>query len=99
MKLFPTQEVGSLSKAPFLKKITRERIEETRRWGELLGVEGLDELLNLLRDPDKAYRNMDKLYDYASLFAIRFFEKAGLDVVWDGEQRRIEMYELSLIHI
>ena len=98
-KLFPTQEVGSLSKAPFLKKITRERIEETKRWGELLGVEGLNELLNLLSDPDKAYKNMDKLYDYASLFAIRFFEKAGLDVVWDGEQKRIEMYEYPLNYV
>ncbi len=95
-KLFPTQEVGSLSRAPFLKKITEKTLEETRKWGERLGGEGLDRLLEILRNPAEAQRNMKTLYDYASLFAVRFFESAGLDVVWDGEQKRVEMYEHPL---
>lgn len=99
MKLFPTQEVGSLSRAPFLKKLSPGVVEETRRWGELLGVEGLNELLSILRKPEEAKNRMNELYDYASLFAIRFFESAGLDVVWDGEQKRIEMYEHPLRHV
>lgn len=99
MKLFPTQEVGSLSRAPFLKKITMETIEETRRWGELLGVEDLDRLISILSKGSLSESEVAMLYDYASLFAIRFFESAGLDVVWDGEQRRIEMYEYPLKHV
>ena len=96
MKLFPTQEVGSLSRAPFLKKPTKKTIEETKRWGERLGVENLEELLKILSSPAETERNREKLYDYASLFAVRFFESAGLDVVWDGEQKRVEMYEHPL---
>lgn len=99
MKLFPTQEVGSLSRAPFLKKLTPETLEETRRWGERLGVEGLEELLKLLGNPAEAEAKKSLLYDYASLFAIRFFESAGLDVIWDGEQKRVEMYEHPLKHV
>jgi len=99
MKLFPTQEVGSLSRAPFLKKITAETIRETKFWGEKLGVEELDRLMNLLKNPVDAEKNRGILYDYASLFAIRFFESAGLDVIWDGEQKRVEMYEYPLRHV
>lgn len=99
MKLLQTQEVGSLSRAPFLKKLTPETVDETRMWGERLGVEGLGELLKILRDPEEAEKKKNLLYDYASLFAIRFFESAGLDVVWDGEQKRVEMYEHPLKHV
>lgn len=99
MRLFSTQEVGSLSRAPFLKKTTRKTIEETKKWGEILNVEDLDKLLFIL-EKDKLTREDEAvLYDYASLFAIRFFESAGLDVVWDGEQKRVEMYEHPLKYV
>ncbi|MEM1676334.1 MAG: hypothetical protein QW095_00590, partial [Nitrososphaerota archaeon] len=99
MKLFPTQEVGSLSRAPFLKKITLKTIEETKAWGEKLGVEDLDRLLSILEKEKLTEEDTKILYDYASLFGIRFFESAGLDVVWDGEQKRIEMYEHPLRYV
>ncbi|MCS7126603.1 MAG: hypothetical protein NZ929_06830 [Aigarchaeota archaeon] len=99
MKLFPTQEVGSLSRAPFLKKITEKSIEETKKWGELLRVEELDKLLSILNKKRINEDDMIILYDYASLFAIRFFESAGLDVIWDGEQKRVEMYEHPLRYV
>ncbi len=99
MRLFPTQEVGSLSRAPFLKKITNKTIKETERWGKLLQVEDLDKLLSILSKDKISQEEVPVLYDYASLFAIRFFESAGLDVVWDGEQKRIEMYEHPLTHV
>ncbi|MEO0149212.1 MAG: hypothetical protein ABIL23_02145, partial [candidate division WOR-3 bacterium] len=35
----------------------------------------------------------EKIIYYSSLFATRLLEKAGLDVVFDGEQHRVEMYE------
>jgi len=99
LKLFPTQEVGSLSRAPFLKKITLKTIEETKAWGEKLGVEDLDKLLSILEKEKLTEEDTKILYDYASLFGIRFFESAGLDVVWDGEQKRIEMYEHPLRYV
>jgi len=96
-KLFPTQEVGSLLRAPFLKKMITEReILETEYWGRLLGVDGYERLVEALR----AGRYVrEELYDWASIFGIRFFESAGLDVVWDGEQRRVEMYEHPMRNI
>lgn len=99
MKLFPTQEVGSLSKAPFLNKPPEKAVEEAKRWGELLRVEGVERLLELLRNPMDAEKRRGELLDYASLYAIRFFESAGLDVVWDGEQKRVEMYEYPLNYV
>lgn len=99
MRLFTTQEVGSLSRAPFLKKITSKTIEETKRWGEILDVEDFEGLLSILKKNKITPEDEAILYDYASLFAIRFFESAGLDVVWDGEQKRVEMYEYPLKYV
>ena len=95
-KLFPTQEVGSLMRAPFLKKqIDDVAVQEAEYWGKLLQVERYEELVEKLRS--KRVEPMSaELYDWASLYGIRFFESAGLDVVWDGEQRRVEMYEYPM---
>ncbi|MCS7117959.1 MAG: hypothetical protein NZ957_04140 [Thaumarchaeota archaeon] len=94
--LFRTQEVGSLSRAPFLKGgNTEERATQARYWGKVLDVENYDELVRLIRNGiDQA-----KLLRWASLYGIRFHEAAGLDVVWDGEQRRVEMYEHSVRNV
>ncbi len=93
-KLFPTQEVGSLLRAPFLKKtITEAEISETEYWGRLLRVPRYEELIHHLKTGRYV---QGELYDWASLFGLKFFESAGLDVIWDGEQRRIEMYEYPL---
>lgn len=96
-KLFPTQEVGSLLRAPFLKKtITEREISETEYWGKLLGVSNYERLVEILRSGRYV---RDELYDWASIYGLRFFESAELDVVWDGEQRRIEMYEYPMMNI
>lgn len=42
---------------------------------------------------------LKRLEDWASLYGIRFHESAGLDIVYDGEQRRVEMYEYPLTHV
>lgn len=67
-------------------------IEAAANWGKRLGVENYQELVDILRGgnvPEKS----PAMENWASLYAIRFFESAGLDVVYDGEQRRVEMYE------
>jgi 5-methyltetrahydropteroyltriglutamate--homocysteine methyltransferase len=97
LKLFPTQEVGSLLRAPFLRKTIDEAvIAETEYWGELLGVENYQLLVQSLRS---GTYSREELQDWAALYAIRLHETAGLDVVWDGEQRRIEMYEHALRYV
>ncbi len=89
--LFRTQEVGSLSRAPFLKKPgSPESAEMALYWGRLLKVEGHELLYGSLRE---GRFTQESLLEWASLYGIRFHEAAGLDVVYDGEQRRVEMYE------
>lgn len=81
-------------RAPFLRKrIDDGAISETWYWGKMLEVEGFERFVERLRRGEVV---VDELRDWASLYAIRLHEKAGLDVVWDGEQRRIEMYEHAL---
>src|SRR5262249_30271715 len=100
-----THEVGSLDKfgwrvkAVAGKPLDERDVEEARAWGERVGVEGHEELLELLRraplsDPeDKA-----AVKRWASRYAIRMEESAGLDVIYDGEQQRTEMYAWAVAH-
>jgi 5-methyltetrahydropteroyltriglutamate--homocysteine methyltransferase len=39
-----------------------------------------------------------ELKRWSSRYAVRFFESAGLDVVYDGEQQRSEMYAWTVAH-
>ncbi|MGQ0537069.1 MAG: hypothetical protein ACT4PT_13480, partial [Methanobacteriota archaeon] len=41
----------------------------------------------------------NEVKEWASLYAIRLQESAGLDIVWDGEQQRSEMYHYAAKHI
>jgi len=102
MKLFPSQEIGSLAKPPWLVKATRGQrpseadLAEIDRWAVRLGIEGTVELKALLasENPDR-----ERVRDWGALFAIRLQEVAGLDVIYDGEARRVEMYEHSVRRI
>lgn len=102
--LFPCQEIGSLSKpswlvmAPRRGWATEEEIADARHWGERLGVEDLEDLLAILKSGDLKGRKAE-LRDWASLFGLRLLEAAGLDLVYDGEQRRVEMYEYPMRRI
>jgi len=89
-----TQEIGSLSRHRMLKEELDEgEIENIIQEGKELGVENLDELRNLLTHNRE---NRDKIEEFASLFAIRLFEKVGLDIIFNGEQPRKEMYHYPL---
>src|SRR5919204_1375932 len=86
-----THEIGSLAKPPWLVKtnagsaLDESDREHARAWGEKLRVKGYEELIPVLeadeRDPHEIAR-------WASRYALRLQEAAGLQVVWDGEQQR-----------
>ncbi|MEM2909682.1 MAG: hypothetical protein QXO01_01255 [Nitrososphaerota archaeon] len=99
-RLFSTQEVGSLSKAPFLRKsLSEEHIRTSRDWAIRIGVEGFEDLISQLKPGIQSDEKLKSLEDWAALYGIRFHESAGLDIVYDGEQRRVEMYEYPLMHV
>ncbi len=97
-KLFPVQEIGSLPKAPWLLKYLRgeeidsRELDELAKWSKISGFESQSQVRSILSSP-KTTGGEGRLRELASIFAIRFLESSGLDVVYDGEQNRIEMYE------
>jgi 5-methyltetrahydropteroyltriglutamate--homocysteine methyltransferase len=97
-KMFPTQEVGSLAKPTWRikgyigKPLSKEEVADAVNWGRKLGIENLDELVKLFNEGDSANRKIAML-EWSAKYAIRFFETAGLDIFFDGEQWRSEMYE------
>jgi 5-methyltetrahydropteroyltriglutamate--homocysteine methyltransferase len=98
---FLTREIGSLAKPPWRVKTFAGRpleegdIAEAERWGRRLGVDGHDELVEGLRSGSLTRSQID---DWAGVYGIRLLEKTGLDVVYDGEQRRTEMYDHVAAH-
>jgi 5-methyltetrahydropteroyltriglutamate--homocysteine methyltransferase len=92
-----TQEIGSLAKPNWRVKhlrglsLNEEDIAELRYWNGLLNVDFDYRLLES--------RSPDKIAKHSALLAIRLLEMAGLDVVFDGEQLRGEMYEYPLRHL
>jgi 5-methyltetrahydropteroyltriglutamate--homocysteine methyltransferase len=103
---FVTREIGSLAKPGWRVKaiagrpIEESDIEEAQRWGERLGVEDVEELTEILRPNSEGFTDSDrqKIHDFSALYGIRLLERAGLDVVYDGEQRRSEMYDHAVRH-
>jgi len=102
---FATREIGSLAKPSWRvrsiagRPVEEKDVEEARTWGERLGVENVEELVGIL-GKGEGFVDQEKatILDYAALYAIRLLEKAGLDVVYDGEQRRSEMYDHAVRH-
>ena len=101
---FVTREIGSLAKPSWRVKAFAGRpleegdVEEAERWARRLDVEGHERLLDLLRAGELGAAELGELDDWAALYAIRLLERAGLDVVYDGEQRRTEMYDHVAAH-
>lgn len=98
-KLFPTQEIGSLAKPAWRVKpyrgesISQEEISEAIEWGQRLGIENTEALVKILTKREKTIEDKKAVLRWSALYAIRFFEAAGLDIIFDGEQWRSEMYE------
>jgi len=97
-KLFPTQEIGSLAKPRWRVKsykgepLLNEEIAEAIEWGRKLEIENLDALVKLLSETVSPSKRR-AILEWSAKYAVRFFEKAGLDIVFGGEQWRSEMYE------
>jgi 5-methyltetrahydropteroyltriglutamate--homocysteine methyltransferase len=99
-----THEVGSLDKPGWRVKayagqpLTDKDFEEARSWGERLTVPEYERLVDLLRHPPFGKDEKVELQRWSSLYALRLEESAGLDVVYDGEQQRTEMYDWAVNH-
>jgi 5-methyltetrahydropteroyltriglutamate--homocysteine methyltransferase len=100
MRPLPTHEIGSMAKPPWrVKPFRRIPLDDrdlghAREWGARLGVEERDEVLGLLAKRDGfTAEEKERIVRFSSLYGTRLQERAGLDLVWDGEQHRVEMYE------
>jgi len=96
---FETREIGSLAKPSWRVKAFAGRplepvdVDAARDWGRRLDVEGDERLIELLDRGDFGKGELAAIDDWSAIYGIRLLEKAGLDVVYDGEQRRTEMYD------
>jgi 5-methyltetrahydropteroyltriglutamate--homocysteine methyltransferase len=99
-----THELGSLAKPGWRVKAAAGRpltdgdIDDAREWGERLGVDGYERLVDLLRGSDLSPSERVEVKEWSSRYGLRLFESAGLDVVFDGEQQRSEMYAWAIAH-
>jgi 5-methyltetrahydropteroyltriglutamate--homocysteine methyltransferase len=99
-----THEVGSLDKPGWRVKayagqhLSEQDLEEARSWGERLSVPQYERLLDLLRHAPFTKEQKVEIQHWSSLYAVRLEETAGLDVVYDGEQQRTEMYDWAVNH-
>jgi 5-methyltetrahydropteroyltriglutamate--homocysteine methyltransferase len=97
IKMFPTQEVGSLAKPKWRVKsyrgeqLSKEEIADAADWGIKLEIKDIDKLVKLLSGKKPPNRRL--LFEWSAKYAIRLLETAGLDIVFNGEQWRSEMYE------
>ena len=93
---FATREIGSLAKPSWRVKafagrpIEERDITEAKRWGARLALAGHEEFVQKLETGTAGLGEID---DWAVRYALALLERAGLDVVYDGEQRRTEMYD------
>ncbi len=98
-----TYEIGSLAKPEWRVKavagrpITERDLEDAKVWGERLGID-CRPLLDLLRKPELTSEDKREVRKWSSLYGVRLLEAAGLDVVYDGEQQRSEMYHYPITH-
>ncbi|HED04040.1 MAG TPA: hypothetical protein ENI60_04660, partial [Candidatus Fraserbacteria bacterium] len=98
-----TYEVGSLAKPEWRvgaladRPITPTYLADARQWGAELGIES-EPLLELFSQAPFDQRQKQEIKNWASRYALRLLERAGLDVVYDGEQQRSEMYHYPVSH-
>jgi 5-methyltetrahydropteroyltriglutamate--homocysteine methyltransferase len=96
---FRTREIGSLAKPAWRVKALAGRpldeadVADAERWGRRLELGDHDRLLALLRREHLDAAARAAVVDWSARYGIALLERAGLDVVYDGEQRRSEMYD------
>ncbi len=98
MAYFITHEVGSLAKPNWRVKagkgvpFTPQDITDAITWGKKLGLYH-EPLLEILKKKVITPKEKEEVMLWASKYALRLIEHAGVDVVYDGEQNRTEMYQ------
>ncbi len=99
-----THEVGSLDKPGWRVKAQAGRpleardLEAATSWGQRLEVPDYERLVELLRRAPFSKEQKADIQRWSSLYALRLEESAGLEVVYDGEQQRTEMYDWAVKH-
>jgi 5-methyltetrahydropteroyltriglutamate--homocysteine methyltransferase len=99
-----THEIGSLDKPGWRVKayagqpLEARDFEEAQAWGEQLQVPKYEQLVDLLHHPPFDKEKKAEIQRWSSLYALRLEESARLDVVYDGEQQRTEMYDWTIRH-
>jgi 5-methyltetrahydropteroyltriglutamate--homocysteine methyltransferase len=101
--LFPTQEIGSLAKPRWQiqgqrsEPLDEPAKEELKSWDARVGFAAeVPEVRDALLGGRPRDASPEAVRDLGALFGLRFLETAGLDRVYDGEARRIEMYEYPI---
>ena len=99
-----THEVGSLDKPGWRvkayanKPLSDADFQEATDWGGQLQVPEYQRLIELLHQGPFDKEKKAEIQRWSSLYALRLEESAGLDVVYDGEQQRTEMYDWAVTH-
>ncbi len=104
LPILPIQEIGSLPKTLWRLKafdkdgLDNEALAAARQEGSRLGIQN-GELVNLLaKRKDFSKDEKSAIKRWASRYSLRYLEKAGLDIVYDGEETRTEMYDWPISH-
>jgi 5-methyltetrahydropteroyltriglutamate--homocysteine methyltransferase len=99
-----THELGSLAKPNWRVRAAAGRpvedadVEDARAWGERLEVPDHGGLLDLLRRAPLDASGRAEVRRWGSRYGVRLLESVGLNVVYDGEQQRSEMYQWAVAH-
>ena len=99
-----THELGSLAKPNWRVKAIAGRpieeadLEDAAAWGKRLQVDGHEELLEILGRGSLNEQDKTEIKRWSSRYGVRLLETVGLDVVYDGEQQRSEMYAWAISH-
>lgn len=96
-----THEIGSLAKpewrvkAALGKPIGKREQDEAIFWGKRLDIH-YQPLLEILSKETLSVTDKEKIKEWACIYAIRMLEQTGLDIIYDGEQQRSEMYHYAV---
>jgi 5-methyltetrahydropteroyltriglutamate--homocysteine methyltransferase len=101
--LFPSQEIGSLAKPRWQllgqrgEPLDAAALAEFRAWNDRVHfADAASPAVRAILDGRSREAGAESVRDLGALFALRYFETVGLTRVYDGEARRIEMYEYPI---
>jgi 5-methyltetrahydropteroyltriglutamate--homocysteine methyltransferase len=101
--LFPSQEIGSLAKPRWQllgqrgEPLDAAAVREFTGWNDRVHfADAASPAVRSLLEGHARELGPGPVRDLGALFALRYFEGAGLTRVYDGEARRIEMYEYPI---